>query len=194
MDISRNKTPDKTEYQPVCPKCQNIMVTFKLGYNCTNKNCTFWIPREIRQKVLTPNTIIELIEKKETGVIHGFHKKGSSQTFAAKLFITENWKIAIRLDGESVLECPRCNGTMYRFDKGYKCNNTLKCDYILWNRFGGKELTTDQMEKLVLEKKTEIIHGFKRKKNGKPYSAKIIMKNEGVLGLEFENKYDDERN
>lgn len=188
MDISRNTIPGNEKYQPVCPKCESNIKTFNLGYKCTGKTCTFWIPREIRQKVLSESIVRELLTNKETGVIEGFHKRGSSETFAAKLIVTENWKIAIRLEGESALPCPKCEGMMDRFERGYRCNNELNCDYILWDRFGGKALTADQMKQLITEKRTDIIHGFKRRRDGKFYSARIIMKEEGALDMEFENR------
>jgi DNA topoisomerase-3 len=185
MDNLDKKKSEESHFQPVCPKCSSKMTAFKLGHRCTGKTCTFWIPREIRQKVLTEKIIKDLIEKRETDVIEGFHKRGSSQTFAAKLYLNKDWKIKIRLNGETALKCPTCGDSVQRFDRGYRCNNTEKCDFVLWDRFCGKRLTPAQMEKLIKEKKTDIIHGFLRKKDGKTYSARIVMSKAGELSMEF---------
>ena len=187
MDYKKDQNHPKVQSKPVCPRCNSVMVPFKLGITCTNTECPFWVPREIRQKVLTKEIIADLLTKKKTATIKGFHKKGSSETFAAKLVLTDKWKIAIRLDGAPVLPCPKCGNTVERFDRGYKCMNTPACDFVLWDRFCGKDLTSDQMKAIITEKRTEIIHGFRRKKDGKMYSARIILKESGMPELEFED-------
>ena len=63
-----------------------------------------------------------------------------------------------------------------------------KCDYVLWNRYGGRELTDDQMITLLSKKRTEVIKGFISKKSGKKYAARIIMENGGALKFDFNHK------
>jgi DNA topoisomerase-1/DNA topoisomerase-3 len=170
----------------ICPKCNNSLKPFRQGYTCSNRNCAFWVPREIRQRMLSEEIVKELITEKETGVIHGFHKRGYSQTFAARLYITDEWKIKIRLADETDFQCPRCKGKLLRFESGYKCINENDCSYVLWNYFGGKKLTEEQINTLLTEKRTEIIKGFISRKNGKKYSARIVMGDKGNLRFEFE--------
>lgn len=181
-------TPENLNYTIICPQCGEQMHEFQLGQKCSNKKCTFWIPREIRQKVLTREIMKELVEKKETKVIEGFHKRGYSQTFAARLYITDNGKIKFRLDDESDIKCPKCNANLARFERGYRCVDNEKCDYVLWNRYGGRELTDDQMITILSKKRTEVIKGFISKKSGKKYAARIIMENGGALKFDFNHK------
>ena len=188
MEELLKNTPENLNYTIICPKCGVQMHEFRLGQKCSNRKCTFWIPREIRQKVLTREIIKELVEKKETGIIEGFHKRGYSQTFAARLYITDNWKIKFRLDDESDIKCPKCNENLARFERGYRCMDNKKCDYVLWNRFGGRQLTYDQMIMLLTEKRTDVIKGFISKKNGKKYAARIIMESGGALKFDFNHK------
>ncbi len=169
----------------ICPKCSSRLETFARGLNCSNQKCTFWIPREIRQKVLTPSIIKELIENGKTRLIDGFHKRGSSQTFSAILEITKEWKITIRLKDQEKYECPKCKGILRSFERGYKCSNEHDCGYVLWNRYSGKELSQEQLHALLLNKRTKKISGFKRKKDGKLYSAEIVMDESGSLSLDF---------
>ncbi len=178
----------KQESQFKCPRCNYKMEEFSLGIRCSNKKCTFWIPREIRQKVLTKKIITELLKNKETGVIHGFHKRGNSQTFSARLILSEGFKIKICVNGVSDIFCPKCQMSLHAFERGYKCLNNEMCNFILWDQFAGKKLTPNQMRKLLKEGKTEIINGFLSKGKGKPYSARIIMSEYGDLRLEFIDK------
>lgn len=170
------------------------MDRFRFGHRCTNEECTFWIPREIRQKVMTEKIIRELVENKETGIIQGFHKRGTSQTFAAKLYIDEKWKIRFDLGEETDFVCPKCRAMLQRFERGYKCVDRKKCGFVLWDRFGGKQLTDEQMKMLLTEKRTELIKGFISKKSGKTYSARIIMRDGGDLGVEFDQRGHEDKN
>lgn len=185
--LSKNST-DKPQHSLICPKCGKQMHKFRLGNKCSNQKCTFWIPSEIRQKFLTDEVMKELVEKGETRVIEGFHKRGYSQTFTARLYISDNWKIKFRLHDESDIKCPKCSANLVRFERGYRCMDKEKCGYVLWDRFGGRQLTDDQMITLLTEKRTDVIKGFISKKSGRKYAARIIMGDGGVLSFEFGKK------
>ncbi len=173
----------KSEYELVCPKCSTVMHAFKLGYTCVNRECTFWVPREIRQKVLSKEILNELLINRKTDDIKGFHKRGNSQTFSASLFITDDWKIKLRLAGETDFNCPVCSGMLLRFERGYKCIDEEKCRYVLWDQFGGKQLTEEQMKTVLVEKRTDLLKGFISKKNGKPFAARIGMGEKGMSNV-----------
>jgi hypothetical protein len=51
----------------------------------------------------------------------------------------------------------------------------------------GKELNQDQAIKLILEGKTDLIDGFRSKKNGRLFSAALVFA-DGKLGFEFHPK------
>lgn len=169
-----------------CPKCLSTMKQNKYGFVCTGE-CGFWIPREIRQKVLLDKSIEELTTCKETQLINGFHKKGNSQTFSAKLYISDTWKIKFRLSSSFEMKCPLCKNELYLFDRGYRCSRERKCGYVLWRSFCGIELSDNLINQLLTQKKTELVKGFISRKNGKHYEAKIIMGDKGALFLEFED-------
>ncbi len=185
-------TAENSENLLVCPKCSNTMRAFNLGYSCTGSECTFWVPREIRQKVLSKDVVKELLENRKTGDIKGFHKRGNSQTFSASLYITDQWKIKLRLAGETDLICPACGKLLIHFERGYKCVDEENCNYVLWDQFGGKPLTEELMKTILIEKKTDIIKGFISRKNGKRFSARIVMGDKGMLRFEFEDRTDKE--
>ena len=74
-----------------------------------------------------------------------------------------------------------------QFERGYKCLNEEVCGYILWDQFGGKRLTDEQLKTILRDKRTELIKGFVSRKNGKKYNAHIIMNEDGSLRFEFDN-------
>lgn len=177
-----------TSEQFHCPKCNTVMSTFRMGIRCPDSKCGFWIPRSIRQKILTPSIIRQLLTTRQTNVITGFLKRGNSQTFSASLYLTDGWKIKLRVDGESDIVCPRCKlFQLRRTDKGYSCMDEQKCGYVLWDHFGGRKLSQEQMRTILLERKTELLKGFISKKNGKPFSARLILNEKARVQFLFDS-------
>lgn len=185
MNILKQNNIGPLKYSLQCPVCRGEITMFLQGYGCTNSDCTFFIPKEIRQRAITQDIVKNLIKKRKTDIIHGFHKKGSSQTFSAQLFLTESQKVKIDLPDISFLNCPKCHAEMVFFERGMRCSKGQTCNFVLWDHFAGKRLPQDQMIKLLTLKKTDIIHGFVSKKNGRNYSARIIINNQGAIKLEF---------
>lgn len=170
-----------------CPRCNQTLSEIKSGFRCDNAACSFFIPKQIRQKVLSYDSISELITRKETSLIHGFHKRVSSQTFSARLYLTDEWKIGFRFGTNDSFKCPRCNGDLVQMERGYRCS-VLQCEFILWNHFGGKKLSEKTLTELVVKRRTSLLKGFISKKNGKPFSAYLVMDAHGRVRFEFSQK------
>lgn len=171
-----------------CPKCGSLMHSFRMGLHCPDKQCGFWVPRSIRQKMLTPVVVHQLLTNRKTDVIPGFQKRGNNQIFSASLYISDNWKIKLRVDGESNIVCPRCKSFfLRRTEQGYACLNEQRCGFVLWEHFGGKKLTQQQMLTILIERKTELINGFISKKNGTSFSARLILNDKAQLQFLFDS-------
>ena len=77
---------------------------------------------------------------------------------------------------ETDFKCPVCGKPLIRKTSGaYACSdNPGSCQYILWNKWCGKELRDTQMKALLSGKTTPEIKGFKSKA-GKTFSAKLKL-------------------
>lgn len=170
-----------------CPKCGSRLRSTPLGYQCCGRDCAFWVPCEIRQKVLAPGVVRQLVENRETRLLHGFHKRANTQTFSAKLWLDVDCKIRFRLTEDVRMVCPKCGKQVYRFDRGFKCVDEQKCDFVLWNTFAGKSLTEDQLQQLLTEGTTETIRGFVSRKNGKRFAARLTIGPQAKPKFLFEN-------
>lgn len=170
----------------VCPKCESNMGVFSFGVKCLSDTCTFWIPRVIREKVLSVQHVRSLIEFKATDLIKGFHKKGNSQTFSAHLYISPEWTIKFRLPKDPNLLCPKCGGEIYYTDECYRCVDEQLCGFVIWRNFGGRKLTDSMIKKLITEHKTGLVKGFVQKKSGKRFNAHLALNGDWKVEFRFD--------
>jgi DNA topoisomerase-3 len=81
--------------------------------------------------------------------------------------------------------CPVCGAEIKDFPKSYSCSRWKEgCTFTIWKVVAKKKLTESQIKKLMSEKKTDLIKGFKSKA-GKPFDAYLIMNKEGKVEFEF---------
>lgn len=81
--------------------------------------------------------------------------------------------------------CPICGAEIKDFPKSYSCSRWKEgCGFTIWKVVAKKKLSESQVKKLMTEKKTDLIKGFKSKA-GKPFEAYLIMNKEGKVEFEF---------
>jgi DNA topoisomerase-3 len=81
--------------------------------------------------------------------------------------------------------CPVCSAEIRDFPKSFSCSRWKEgCTFTIWKVVANKKLSESQVKKLMNEKKTELIKGFKSKA-GKPFEAYLIMSKEGKVEFEF---------
>lgn len=85
----------------------------------------------------------------------------------------------------SLGKCPLCGKDVIENSKAFSCSGWKEgCNFAVWNNLYGKNITKSIVKELLENKTTKKISGFKSK-NGKSYSAKLIIKEDGTIGLEF---------
>lgn len=83
------------------------------------------------------------------------------------------------------LSCPLCGKPLREFKTNFGCSGYKDgCKFSVWKTIAGKTLTAAQVAKLVKDKKTNKIKGFKSKA-GKEFEAVLIMDNEGKISFDF---------
>lgn len=69
--------------------------------------------------------------------------------------------------------CPICGAALVENNKAWGCSNFGKtCKFVVWKEIGGKKLTLDNLNQIILNGKTELIKGLKSKE-GKSFDAHI---------------------
>jgi DNA topoisomerase III len=78
--------------------------------------------------------------------------------------------------------CPKCGGEVHERYKQFQCVNE-KCDFSLWKILCSRMFEFEEIEKLITEKQTGPVQGF-RSKMGKPFAA--VLKLNGEFKIEFD--------
>lgn len=171
-----------------CPKCQKQHVKFSTkGYAyCPDKECKFIIPTTVFGKKLDERTIIKLITQGETKTIKGFKSK-SGKKFDCAIKLSPDYKIVLALPDQGENRtfngiCPACGKeTLQINDAKLWCGS---CAFTVWRDKGGDVLTNEELQKLIIDKTTDIITGLTSQK-GKTYDAYVILDKELKAVLKF---------
>ena len=87
-------------------------------------------------------------------------------------------------------KCPVDGAPVHETPSGYVCENFsrgegAKCGFRLSRTLLGATVPREQFQKLVENKKTDLIKGFKSKRTGRFFEAFLVLKDEGKIGFEF---------
>lgn len=81
--------------------------------------------------------------------------------------------------------CPVCSAEIKDFPKSHSCSRWKEgCGFTIWKVVAKKKLSESQVKKLMKEKRTDVIKGFKSKA-GKPFDAILVMNKDGKVEFEF---------
>lgn len=86
---------------------------------------------------------------------------------------------------ETIAKCPKCGRNILEFQKSYSCESGKDgCGFVVWKQIAGKNISKTQATKLISKGKTDLIKDF-TSKNGKPFDAYLILKDDKSVGFEF---------
>lgn len=189
-----NKTY-KTDNEPkglgICPACgKGSIITGKTGYGCSRwkQNCNFFIGKKIAGKDISESVIKKLLKNQKTGIIKGFKSK-NGKSFNAGLKI-ENGNVVFdfSLQDEGLGICPVCGKGKIKVNKsGYGCSRWQEgCKFFIGKKIAGKKISEAMVKKLIKDKKTNILKGFKSK-SGKNFDAALKIE-DGKVTFDFSKK------
>ena len=110
------------------------------------------------------------------------------QELITKLEKTDGKRLS---DGkDSFGKCLKCGAPLIETKRSFSCPNwnhpQKKCDFSIFKVIGGKTLTPNQVNTLLKKRRTAILKGFKSKKTGKKYQARLILDENLKVKFEFE--------
>lgn len=86
---------------------------------------------------------------------------------------------------DSIGICPMCGNEIFENSKAYSCSGYKEgCKFVIWKNCFGKKITKTIVKELLSKGQTKKLDGFKSK-TGKEYSAILIIKEDGTVGLKF---------
>ena len=169
------------------------------------------INKTMGNRRITLDEISEIFEKGSAGPFDGFLSKAKKPFSAFLRFDSTDNRVKFDFErdtpqregqsegnepeedprgGEKIGVCP-CKETIYETSKAYICAD-CSCDPPSpFKRFSrnvlGKAIPKEQFLKLLSGEKTDLIEGFRSKKSGRYFSARLAISN-NKLSFEFESK------
>ncbi len=181
-DMKRVYKPKTDEKIIKCPWCSGTIATFNWGYVCRNHkkddetSCRFILSKNIYGTNITENDLISLCKSGKTRVKTMTSKAGKK--YKARVILNEDQTFGQEFDdGSTNMKCPKCGSPIKSFSRGYQCESDT-CDFIVWNNVSGKQISDEQMRKLIKTGETDTIKGFKSKKENsahKTFSTRLTF-------------------
>ena len=159
-------------------------------------------------RLLEPLEAKELLEKRLIGPLQGFRSR-LGRPFAAALKLNEKNETEfvfdnapVNADGtkldvatqESIGICPVCGGRIFETMMSYACENTFgdapTCKMKIGKKILMQDIDRTQVNKLLSEKKTDLLKGFVSMRTRRKFSAYLVMAADGKTSFEFEPRKD----
>ena len=172
-----------------CPLCGNKMWEGENSFQCSGKKsgkCGFFIVKKMCEKKIPDKAILDLINKKKTGVIKGFKSKKGDK-FEAILYVdkaSQSVKMKFperKMPEDAAFKCIKCGRKLKPIKNGYGCTGYPDCKWAIGLCFGA-QLDDDQIKSL-LQGESVYVRGMQPKDPSKSsYSKYIILdKEDGKL-------------
>jgi DNA topoisomerase-3 len=188
-----------------CPHCGGVVKENYRRFSCTQ--CTFSMTKVPGGRQFELHEVETLLREREIGPLQGFRSK-MGRPFAALLRIvedTEHDNLKLEFDfGQERDEdappedidfsaqtplgtCPKCGGQVFEHGMHYTCENTPRrtCDFRSGKVILQQEIAPEQMRKLLLDGRTDLLAGFVSNRNGRKFKAFLVRQPDGKVGFEF---------
>ncbi|MDR1595789.1 MAG: DNA topoisomerase 3 [Puniceicoccales bacterium] len=162
------------------------------------------IQKIIGGRKFSEDEITILLAEKKIGPFNDFKSKTGS-SFSATIVLDDSFKTNFVFENSNDAEqqkqlskeeidnlevigtCPIDGGDIVATDGAYICKNYFEkeCKLRISRKMLDRDITVDQMQKLLTEKKTDMLDGFRSKRTGKLFSARLALQKDGKIKFEF---------
>src|SRR6202453_1453282 len=204
VEKAKNFNESSVESKPLGFNGPNGKPMVETLRNYQTEDGSFTLRKVVAGRLLEPAEAKELLEKKLIGPLQGFRSK-AGWPFAAALklndageteFVFDN--APVNADGttldvnkqEPIGKCPICNGRVFETMMAYACENTFgetpTCKMKIRKKILLQDIDRTQLEKLLTQKKTDLLRGFVSMRTRRKFSAYLVMGADGKTTFEFE--------
>jgi DNA topoisomerase-3 len=173
--------------------------------NYRSQDGKLMISKVIGGRKISEVEISELLANKRVGPLDGFKSRVGAD-FSATLTLDESFKIKFiyensdeERDGfkrlskeeidalEVVGKCPVDQADVVVTDGAFICKNYFdkKCKLRIPKTVLGRTIDGGQVQKLLVDQKTDLLDGFRSKRTGKLFSARLRLQKDGKFKFEF---------
>ena len=161
-----------------CPHCSGRIMSAEHTFKCTNGDLN--VQRAICGHELSDAEFVQLLNGDVISILCKKEDKSWQQKIC---YSVETKRVEFYREGTDY-KCPCCNkAELYATEKSLKCPD---CSFTLWKTVAGVELSQSQIEKLIIEGKTDKIDGFKKKDGTRFKSAVALVVNKRKKSVEFD--------
>jgi DNA topoisomerase III len=182
-----------------CPKCGGEVRENYKKFQC--QSCTFGFWKIVGGRQLDVSEAEALIQERKIGPLDGFRSR-LGRAFSATLLLKDE---GIEFDfgdplqsdtppepvnAEPVGACPKCGNPVNEYDQAYYCTQTLakKCDFRFGKQVLQRPIDREILHTLLEQKRTPLLDKFISSRTKRPFSAHLVLKEDGSMGFEFAAK------
>ncbi len=208
-DYATLKTP--------CPNCGGLVKENYRRFTCAGlqgegEGCGFSIGKIPGGRSFELHEVEEFLATRRIGPLEGFRSK-AGWPFTAELKLSfdeeiKNWKLEFDFgedakkdgesgepvdfsDQESLGPCPKCQGKVFEHGTSYVCEHSVganvTCDFKSGKIILQQPVVREQMSKLLLSGKTDLLENFVSNKTRRKFKAFLAFdKKEGKVSFEFQ--------
>lgn len=193
-DYATLKTP--------CPKCGKEVKENYRRFACTS--CDFSISKIPGSRQFEIEEVETLLRDKVIGPLQGFRSR-IGRPFAAILKITDEHKLEFDFgqsnddenaepvdfsDRKNLGDCPKCGSHVYEHGMSYVCEKSVgpekSCDFRSGKVILQQPIEAEQMSKLLVEGRTDLLLGFISSRTRRKFKAFLVKGKDGKVSFEFE--------
>ena len=184
LEVKFENVNDGAPIGAACPNCGKEVLEKKNVFSChshSKENPCFVIFKTIGKKKVSTSQAKQIASKGISNLIKGFTSQKGTKFDAKLKWNKEAKKVEYEFEKkeppkQTNLTCPFCGkGEIKESPKAFGCSNWQGgCKFTVWKVTSGKKMTLDIVKKLVEEKQTDKMSGFKSA-NGKEYSARLVL-------------------
>ncbi|MDC8760647.1 DNA topoisomerase III [Janthinobacterium fluminis] len=192
-----------------CPNCGSVVKENYRRFACTK--CEFSMSKTPGSRQFEIAEVEELLIQRTIGPLQGFRSK-MGRPFAAILRIVRdedisNFKLefdfgqndesedgeGVDFSGQTALgPCPKCAAGVYEMGLAYVCEHSVAkpktCDFRSGRIILQQEILPEQMVKLLVAGKTDLLPGFISQRTRRPFKAFLVKGKDGKISFEFEER------
>ncbi len=188
-----------------CPKCGGVIQENYKKFQC--KQCDYALWKVVAGRQFEPEEIDELLAKGVVGPLQGFRSK-MGRPFAAMIRLNaqqqsefdfgqggsdgEDAEAPDFSDQEALGSCPKCGARVFEHGMAYVCEKAVgaarTCDFRSGKIILQQPVEREQMSKLLVSGRSDLLRGFVSNKTRRKFSAYLVRGGDGKVGFEFEQR------
>ncbi|MBL8464272.1 MAG: topoisomerase C-terminal repeat-containing protein, partial [Thauera sp.] len=190
--------------QTPCPKCGGVVKENYKKFACQACDWSTW--KIVAGRQFEYDEIETLLRAGKVGPLLGFRNK-MGRLFNADIVLNEDKQPTFDFgqpkEGEeaeavdfsaqeSIGACPKCASRVFEHGMAYVCEKSVgpgkSCDFRSGKIILQQPIEREQMAKLLIEGKTDLLKGFVSARTRRKFSAFLVRGKDGKVGFEFEAK------